>query len=81
MILSDFQIAQLIADGMVENHLPELVNPASLDLRLGNIIMIESAASRDMIPVDISKSTKDQPYELVPGQFILADTMESFNMP
>ena len=81
MILSDFEIAQLIADGMVENHLPELINPASLDLRLGNIIMIESAASRDMIPVDISKSTKDQPYELVPGQFILADTMESFNMP
>ena len=81
MIFPDFQIAQLIADGMVENHLPELINPASLDLRLGNIIMIESAASRDMIPVDISKSTKDQPYELVPGQFILADTMESFNMP
>jgi dCTP deaminase len=81
MILSDFQIAQLIEHGMVENHLPELINPASLDLRLGNSIMIESAASRDMIPVDISKSTKDQPYELVPGQFILADTMESFNMP
>jgi dCTP deaminase len=34
-----------------------------------------------MIPVDISKSSRDQPYELVPGQFILADTMESFNMP
>ena len=81
MILSDFQIAQLIEHGMVKNHLSELINPASLDLRLGNIIMIESAASRDMIPVDISKSTKDQPYELVPGQFILADTMESFNMP
>jgi dCTP deaminase len=81
MILPDFQIAQLINDGMVENHLPELINPASLDLRLGGIIMIESAASREMIPVDISKSTKDQPYELVPGQFILADTMESFNMP
>jgi len=81
MILSDFQIAQLIEQGMVENHLPELINPASLDLRLGNTIMIESAASHDMIPVDISKSSKDQPYELVPGQFILADTMESFNMP
>ena len=81
MILSDFQIAHLIEHGMVENYLTELINPASLDLRLGNIFMIESAASRDMIPVDISKSTKDQPYELAPGQFILADTMESFNMP
>jgi len=81
MILSDFQIAQLIEQGMIENHLPELINPASLDLRLGNTIMIESAASHDMIPVDISKSSRDQPYELVPGQFILADTMESFNMP
>ena len=81
MILPDFQIAQLIADGMVENHLPELINPASLDLRLGNMIMIESVQSYEMIPVDISKSNRDQPYELVPGQFILADTMESFNMP
>jgi dCTP deaminase len=81
MILSDFEIAQLIEQGMVKNHLHELINPASLDLRLGNTIMIESAASHDMIPVDISKSSRDQPYELVPGQFILADTMESFNMP
>jgi dCTP deaminase len=81
MILSDFEITQLIQSGMVDNHLPELINPASLDLRLGNIIMIESAVSHDMIPVDISKSSRDQPYELVPGQFILADTMESFNMP
>lgn len=82
MILSDFEIKRLIAEhNMVQNHDPALINPASIDLRLGNMIMLESVESHKMIPLDISRYTKDHPYELVPGQFILADTIEIFNMP
>jgi dCTP deaminase len=66
---------------MVQNHHRDLINPASLDLRLGNLIMLESVSSHQMIPLDISRYTVEHPYELVPGQFILAQTMETFNMP
>lgn len=80
-ILSDHEIFSLINDGMVQNHHRDLINPASLDLRIGDMIMLESVASHEMIPLDISRYTAEHPYELVPGQFILAQTMETFNMP
>jgi dCTP deaminase len=81
MILSDAELRAYIEAGMVEHHDPELINPASLDLRLGNQIMIESAERFDMVPLDISHCTAERPYELVPGQFILSETIELFNMP
>ena len=82
MILSDTEIHDLITtQGMVQNHDPELINPASLDLRLGNLIMLESVQNHQMIPLDISRYTAEHPYELVPGQFVLAHTVETFNMP
>jgi dCTP deaminase len=80
-ILADHEINTLANKGMVENYKIDLINPASLDLRLGNLIMLESVSSHQMIPLDISRYTVDHPYELVPGQFILAQTMETFNMP
>ena len=82
MILSDTEIQSLITNqAMVQDHEPELINPASLDLRLGNLIMLESVSSHQMIPLDISRYTAAHPYELVPGQFVLAQTIETFNMP
>jgi dCTP deaminase len=82
MILSDTEIEDLIAtQGMVQGHDPELINPASLDLRLGNLIMLESVQNHQMIPLEISRYTPEHPYQLVPGQFVLAQTIETFNMP
>lgn len=81
MILCDTEIHDLIQSGMVQNYDPELINPASLDLRLGNLVMLESVQGHQMIPLDISNYTVDHPYELVPGQFILAQTVEVFSMP
>lgn len=81
MILSDHEIQAYIAEGMVQNTMPELVNPASLDLRLGDTIMIESAQDLTMRPLSIANATPENPYCLKPGQFILAQTIEIFNMP
>jgi dCTP deaminase len=81
MILCDTEIHDLIEQGMVQHHQPELINPASLDLRLGELIMLESVESHQMIPLSIKDYTSDHPYELVPGQFILAQTIETFSMP
>jgi len=80
-ILCDYEIKALCTDGMVQNYEEALVNPASLDLRLGDTIMIESAENLDMRPLSIAGRTADNPYELKPGQFILAQTIEVFNMP
>ncbi len=57
------------------------LNPASYDLLLGNEIMIESATTDELIRVDISGQNEDDPYLLKPGQWILAETWETFNMP
>jgi len=81
MILCDTEIFELVQQGMVQHHQPELINPASLDLRLGDLIMLESVESHQMIPLSIKDYTPDHPYELVPGQFILAQTIETFSMP
>lgn len=80
-ILPDHHIRSLIRDGHIENADQALVNPASLDLRLGNSILIETAEGHHMVPLDISNHTKEKPYTMVPGQFILADTMEVFHLP
>ena len=81
-ILCDTEIQALITErNMVENYDPALINPASLDLRLGETIMVESAEDLDMRPLSIAGSTADNPYWLKPGQFILAQTIEVFNMP
>ena len=81
-ILCDQEINDLIqTKRLVENYQPDLINPASLDLRLGDTIMVESAEDLDMRPLTIAGNTADNPYWLKPGQFILAQTIEVFNMP
>ncbi len=80
-VLCDWEIRGLCQGGMVSPFDDSLVNPASLDVRLGDTLLIESAASPSMVPVDISKYSEAQPYVLVPGQFVLAETVEVFNLP
>ena len=58
----------------------ELLNPASLDLRLGNHLMVE-VDDGPLLKVDISSKTKDNPYYIEPGIFCLAETRELFNLP
>lgn len=81
MILADFQIRALCESGMVTPFDPSLVNPASLDLRLGSNILIESAEGPELVPYSLAHHTADDPYRLVPGQFVLAETQETFNLP
>lgn len=58
-----------------------LVNPASLDVRLGGTLLIESAESPELVPYPLGHHTQDDPYLLVPGQFVLGATLEQFNIP
>lgn len=79
-VLVDFQIRNLCEAGLVTPFNPDLVNPASLDVRLGEMILIESAQA-GWAPFCIAGHSDVDPWLLRPGQFILAETMETFAMP
>lgn len=82
MILHDREIQRFCEEErMIVPFDLEQLNPASYDLLLGNEIMIESATTDELVRVDISEQSEDDPYLLKPGQWILAETWETFNMP
>ena len=66
--------------GLVDPYDPELVNPASLDLRLGDHLLIESC-EHGFVRYDLSAHSEADPYELKPGQFVLAPSVETINLP
>lgn len=82
MILSDHEIRHLcFTCNLVAPFDPELINPASIDVRLGDTLLIESAQSRELVPYPLHQHTEQNPYELKPGQFCLGQTVETFNVP
>jgi dCTP deaminase len=81
MILCDHEILNLCNQGMVEGFDPDLINPASLDVRLGDTLLIESAQSRELVQYPLAWHSEANPYEMKPGQFLLAPTRETFNIP
>ena len=81
MILPDFEIARLCLNGMISPFDETLINPASLDVRLGDKVLLESEDSRNLLPFDISCYSRNKPFLIDPGEFILAHTRETFNVP
>jgi len=80
-VLCDWEIKNLCEAGMIEGYAEDLINPASLDVRLGGRLMIEVADTKEFVNVDISHRTDKNPYRLMPGEFCLAETEEIFNIP
>ena len=80
-VLCDYQIEALCINGMVTPYDPALLNPASLDVRLGNSLLIESVQSRAMVPLPLQGYSEAEPWQWQPGEFILAPTLETFYMP
>lgn len=106
MIFTDWQIRQLIeSTGCISPFDKDLINPASLDVLLGDEIVIESplflrplvawfSVIRGLIVSDFWNILNGQKssdglifakmvkgYRLCPGEFILACTEETFNLP
>ena len=59
----------------------ELLNPASIDVLLGDNLMIESPVDTTMQLHSLQGYTAQDPYSLRPGEFVLAETRETFNIP
>jgi len=81
-VLCDWQIAARCEGGnMVTPFDPTLINPASIDVRLGSRIQVEQLFTRKLRTIDISHTTPERPYRVLWLQWLLAETQETFNLP
>lgn len=86
MILSDNTIQKMINDEslVITPIEKEQIQPASVDVRLGNTFSIVEDSPTGVITLDSEiqyKTIKTNTYVLLPGQFVLATTMEYFELP
>lgn len=77
--LVDHQLRQLCRDrGLVEPFMPEMINPASIDVSLGATLLREGGPGEDRwVEMDITNGV----YSLQPGEFVLAHTAELIRVP
>ena len=86
MILSDKTITQMLSDKslIIEPMTNEQIQPASFDIRLGNTFSVVEDSSSGIITlgeeIKYRTITIDK-YLILPGQFVLATTMEYFELP
>ncbi|MBQ9947385.1 MAG: dCTP deaminase [Oscillospiraceae bacterium] len=86
MILSDRTIMQMLEEGTlgISPLNKEQIQPASVDIRLGDTFSIVEDTSSGIISLESEiryKTIKTDTYLLLPGQFVLATTMEYFSLP
>ncbi len=78
--LVDWQIEQWAENGGLTPYDSALVNPASVNLRIGTTLVVESP-SGGTYEVDISENTIGNPFLVDPGEWILAHTQELITLP
>ena len=86
MILSDRTILRMLAEGTlgISPLEPAQVQPASVDIRLGNTFSVVEDTSSGIITMEHEiryKTIETDTYLLLPGQFVLATTMEYVTLP
>ena len=86
MVLSDKTITNFIAGKqlVVEPVSDKQIQPASVDIRLGNTFSVVEDTPSGIITLDDEiryKTVTSDRYLLLPGQFVLATTVEYFELP
>lgn len=86
MILSDKTIKKMLADGSlgVEPVETEQIQPASVDIRLGSTFSVVEDSPKGILNLNDEihyKMIESDTYVLLPGQFVLATTMEYISLP
>jgi len=87
-LISYNQLLHLVHTGVIDAK-PEHINGTSIDITLGNRILVEENTMRGSV-IDLKEKESlnmkeviigDQGYILFPGEFILASSVETFNLP
>lgn len=86
MILSDKTILKMLDEkSLVINPVTkEQIQPASVDIRLGNTFSVVDDTPSNIITLESQISYKtitNDTYLIMPGEFVLATTMEYFELP
>ena len=86
MILSDKTIGEMLREGTlsIEPLQEEQIQPASVDIRLGDTFAVVEDSADGIITMHSVikyKTIKTKKYLLLPGQFVLATTMEYISLP
>ncbi|MCH5270084.1 MAG: dCTP deaminase [Lachnospiraceae bacterium] len=86
MILSDRTISKMLKEGTLKiTPLErEQIQPASVDIRLGDTFSMVEDSPTGSITLEQEiryKTIKSESYVLLPNQFVLATTMETFDLP
>ena len=88
MMLSYTELCGLVDDGVIDAN-PALINGASIDVRLGQTLLLEQRRTDNAV-IDLSRreamatqrfEMDATGYKIPPGQFLLAETIETFNLP
>lgn len=79
MILVDYQIQSLCEQGLLDPYDPEMINPASIDVRIGDTAIIET--ENGWREHELTQYTKEKPLWVEPKEFLLVATLETFNLP
>jgi len=80
-VLCDHEIHNLARRNLVFPFQSELVNPASLDVRLGENLLVEEPKVPALLPYSIAGHSQENPFMLQPHEFVLAETLEEFSFP
>lgn len=86
MILSDKTIAKMLQEKslVIDPISPGQIQPASMDIRLGSTYSIVKDSPSGILSLSgeiAYKTIQADTYLLMPGQFVLATTMEYFKLP
>ena len=86
MILSDKTLTKMLEEKtlIVEPIEKEQIQPASIDIRLGNTFSVVEDTSTGIINLENEikyKTITSDSYILLPNQFVLATSMEYFDLP
>lgn len=89
-LLSYNELCELVEQGVIEGVRERCINGTSIDVHLGPELLVEnqyavpkvvSLRDKEQLSMSPMKLTKDGYYLLQPNEFILAHTVERFNLP
>jgi len=88
-LLTHNELLELVISGVLENSAPEHVNAASIDIRMGDSLLVEQPgryswcdlSKKQVPPMRLLEKDADGGWSLYPGDFALVNTMEVFHLP